>query len=188
MRRLVLVALAITLASCGWSSATRLIPLSERAVPQLSGEYVFAGRTVTYGRKLGGNLMELIVRTSEGDTSRKVVAFDHVRHVHDDYEMRDFYLVETDVSTPENGSNFAYQLIEVTQGLDEDGSRLPDKTIREYRLNCSDASDGFDNNPDERCRFSRYADVMAAVRDVLVWMDDPRIPLMSDQGSQPTGD
>ncbi len=185
MRRLVAVCLAMALASCGWTSGTRLIPISERVTPDLPPELVFEAYTITPGRRLADNMVELVLHMTDGETTREQVAFDHLRRVRTDYELRDYYLTETDIGTPGEEPNFRYDLVEVTQGIDSDGSLIPGLYMQKYDLRCSDTSDRFDNNPDQQCRFSRYSDLMAAVQDVLVWMEDPRINLQSEGGGEP---
>ncbi|MCB2065813.1 MAG: hypothetical protein KDE15_04130 [Erythrobacter sp.] len=181
MRLLFVLVAVLGLTSCGWNANSRLIPMAERAVPDVTGEFQFEGRTISFERRLPGNLVEVVAMLEDGSTERTTVAFDLLRIVRDDNGTRSFYLIEMDHTT-EDGASFGYELFAIDQGVDAEGAPLPDPTIAWYSLNCADASDRFDSDPEQRCQFSRYADLMLAADDLLTWMLDPRIPLLVDDG------
>lgn len=175
----------LVLQGCGWESAARLIPISERAIPNISGRYVVEGRVINFGRQFRNRLQRLTITFENGDVVTSDVAFDLVKTsgaIEDGIDGRTLtYLIESEEKKGD-GTTYSYNLIDVQKVYGEDNSFRGKYDFKRYTLRCAAASASYNNGPETGCKFSRYSDLMGATADVLGWMSDPRISLERENG------
>jgi hypothetical protein len=167
LRSFFTAAIALLLAGCsGWAAETRLIPVTERDSPGLSGAYVTAEDRFLFAPGKDGFVRAVNPAVDDPPAD---IAFDLLRA--GEARPDRAFLVEVPVAGEEGKVVYFYEIVRVAGSSDG-----PAVALARYSVVCSKAAAALAaRKEDKLCIFDDYTRLRAAALDALAWHDDARM-------------